>query len=72
MVPLASIARLESGVTTYTIGGSIYVRADDTSLQSAADLSGRKVRRSAAFWLLNLLLRRIPPMLDEDFTASCR
>ena len=42
VVPLASIARLEIGVTTYTVGGNIYVRADDTSLQSAADLSGPK------------------------------
>ncbi|KAL0037387.1 hypothetical protein WJX79_005383 [Trebouxia sp. C0005] len=42
VVPLASIARLESGIPTYTVGGNIYVRADDTSIQSAADLSGRK------------------------------
>jgi len=66
VVPLASIARLESGVITYTVGGNIYVRANDTSLQSAADLSGRKVRRLAAFWLLRLLLHRIPPMLHKD------
>jgi len=66
VVPLASIARLESGVITYTVGGNIYVRANDTSLQSAADLSGRKARRLAAFWLLRLLLHRIPPMLHKD------
>ena len=72
VVPLASIARLEIGVTTYTVGGNIYVRADDTSLQSAADLSGRKVRRSTAFWLLSLLQHRVPPMLDNDCNASCR
>lgn len=43
VVPLASIARLEQGMVTYTVGGSVIARADDTSLQSVANLSGRKV-----------------------------
>ena len=67
MVPLASIARLEGGEVTYTIGGNIY--ADDTRLQSAADLSGRKVLPFAAF---SLLLHRIPLVLDKDCIAICR
>ncbi|DBA87008.1 TPA: hypothetical protein ACH3X2_000387 [Trebouxia sp. C0005] len=62
VVPLASIARLESGIPTYTVGGNIYVRADDTSIQSAADLSGRKVTfasAGAAFTVLPWLLYEI-------------
>ena len=41
--PLASIVRLEDGEVTYTVGGSIFARANDTSLQSLADLAGRRV-----------------------------
>ncbi len=44
VVPLASIARIESGMITYTVGGTVIARADDSDLQSVSDLSGHKVK----------------------------
>ena len=43
MSPIASIARIESSMVTHTVGGSVIVRADDTSMQSLSDLKERKV-----------------------------
>jgi len=45
VVPVASLVRSEDGMVTYTVGGSIIARADDTSLHSLSDLAGRKVQR---------------------------
>ena len=43
VVPIASIARVESGMVTYTVGGGVVARANNTSLQSYSDLKERKV-----------------------------
>ena len=45
-MPLASIARIESGVETYAVGASVIARADDSSLQSLSDVAGHKVSLS--------------------------
>lgn len=43
VVPVASIARIESGVDTYAVGASVIARADDSRMQLLSDTAGHKV-----------------------------
>lgn len=43
ITPVASIARIESGVDVYAVGASVIARADDSTLLSLSDTAGHKV-----------------------------
>lgn len=43
ITPVASIARIESGVDIYAVGASVIARANDQTLLSLSDTAGHKV-----------------------------
>lgn len=43
ITPVASIARIASGVDVYAVGASVIARADDPTLLSLSDTAGHKV-----------------------------